>query len=73
METLLTIIGVLVAQVLLAGAGYVGYRIGLAKRPEPVKPAPVDETEKQRMEALRRDFRNVMGYNLETAMRRRPD
>ena len=73
MTTLWTVLAVLIAQALLIGAGYAGYRIGLARKPETPKPEPTAEDDKIRMEALRRDFRNVMGYNLETAMKRRPD
>lgn len=68
MEIILTIIGILVVQAALAGAGYVGYRIGRARRPEPPSASEVERVEREK---LRKGLHEIMSYNVGTAMKRR--
>lgn len=54
--------------ILFGSCFYVGYKIGRRKKPlEPTE----DEYERMRMEQLRKDFVEVMNYDLETALQRK--
>lgn len=68
MEIILVIIGVLAVQAALVGAGYVGYRIGMKRRPVP---PDVNEAERIEREKLRKGYQEIMAYSVGTATKRR--
>ena len=74
MDTMWTIIGVLLVQFALGGAYFIGYRMGNKKviAPPASTPDPEGETDKMRMEQIQKAFRAVMSYDMEKAMKRRP-
>lgn len=66
-----TVLFVLIAQAILAGAFCLGYRVG-RKRPAARLPNQ-DDQERQRLEQLQKAFRNIMSYDLNTALRGKPN
>jgi len=72
METIWTIIGVLLVQFATGGMFYAGYRTGLKSKRRIVAPlvSAADEEERKRMEQVGKAFKAVLTYDLNTAMRR---
>lgn len=77
-ETIWTILGVLLVQLMLGGAFAAGYRFGKNAFPAAPAPAPRQEENPEETEARKRARENlqkalsaVMAYDVKTAMKRR--
>jgi flagellar basal body-associated protein FliL len=73
MESIWTIIGVLLVQFALGGSFYAGYRVGQKKQQPKLPAEPMAEDEKARLEQVKKAFRAVAGYDITQAVKRRED